>query len=857
MRSRLLFFLLFITLSLFAQQVDTDKKHILLLHSYNPSMSWERNIDKAVDDVLQPQKNGYILHREYMDTKRIFSPNYLQDLKTLYALKYKNVKFDLILASDNNAFDFLRKNRDVLFGDVPVVFCGVNFFKPSDIAGLDKFTGVAEEFDVKGTLKAALKLKPNTKNVYIINDYLTTGKAWAKTIKKELQDSKEHIIFAPNLSIHALQQELEKLSDDTIVILGVYFKDKNGQYFTYEKIGKLIAEHSKVPVFCLLRFNIGHGIVGGSVIGGYYQGEAMSKIALKILHGVDANDIPVLRRGATKLIFDYNGLKKYHLSLDRLPKNAIILNKPLSFYEEHKSVIWAALSIIAILIFIIIVLLNSVRKRKESERLLEISRHDIEELNEDLEHKVVQRTEALEASNSEINMILNSIMEAVIIFKNQVCVDLNDIALDLLGYSDKKELLGKSPFDFVDSSFSKRIENSLRFEHPKPYEVHVIKKDGSRVPVLVKPFSITTLNRSIRLVALLDLREIKQKEEALQQAKKKAEAATRAKSEFLANMSHEIRTPMNAILGMAHLILHTELSEKQKYYLVSIQKSAKSLLNIINDILDFSKMEAGKLTLDKTNFDMLKMIQSTLNLVQFKADQKHLMLHLEYEEGMEKIFYGDSLRISQVLINLLSNAIKFTEKGSVTLLVTEVAPNTLNFEVRDTGIGLTKEQIGKLFSAFTQADGSTTRKYGGTGLGLSISKQLVELMNGKIWVESELGKGSSFFFEIPLKQGDSKSPDLQDAKQEESRLVELETNTIEYQLFDRQTHAELNIELKQQLLTKLREYALKRRPKLCHEVLDEIAKYELTQEEKSFFRDLKTMVDKREYKAIVERIDEK
>ncbi len=857
MRSRLLFFLLFFTLSLFAQQVDTDKKHILLLHSYNPSMSWERNIDKAVDDVLQPQKNGYILHREYMDTKRVFSPNYLQDLKRLYALKYKNIKFDLILASDNNAFDFLRKNRNTLFGDVPVVFCGVNFFKQSDIIGLDKFTGVAEEFDAKGTLSAALALKPKTKNVYIINDYLTTGKAWTKTIKKELQGSKEHITFAPNLSIHALQQELERLSADTIVILGVYFKDKNGQYFTYEKIGKLIAEHSKVPVFCLLRFNIGHGIVGGSVIGGYYQGEAMSKVALKILHGEDANDIPVLRSGATKLIFDYKGLKKYHLSLDKLPKNAHIINRPVSFYEEHKSVIWGALSIITVLIFIIILLLNSVRKRKESEQLLEISQHDIEELNEDLEHKVVQRTEALEASNSEISMILNSIMEAVIIFKNQVCVDLNDIALDIFGYTNKEELIGKSPFAFVDRSFSHSIENSLRFEHPTPYEVNVIRKDGSRVPVLVKPFSITTSNRSIRLVALLDLREIKQKEEALQQAKKKAEAATLAKSEFLANMSHEIRTPMNAILGMAHLILHTELNEKQKYYLLSIQNSAKSLLNIINDILDFSKMEAGKLTLDKTHFDMLKMIQGVLNLVQFKAEEKHLTLHLEYEEGIKEIFYGDTLRISQVLINLLSNAIKFTEKGTVTLLVKELVPNKINFEIRDTGIGLTEEQMGKLFSAFTQADGSTTRKYGGTGLGLSISKQLVELMNGKIWVESEHGKGSSFFFEIRLEQGDSKSSDLQDAKQDESRLLELEANAVKAQLPDRQIHAELNPQLKQQLLAKLREYALKRRPKLCHEVLSEIAKYQLTPEEESFFRDLKTMVDRRKYKAIVERIDEK
>jgi signal transduction histidine kinase/ABC-type uncharacterized transport system substrate-binding protein len=334
-----------------------EQKYILLLNSYYQGTPWVDDITKGADDILEIDKNNFIVYVENMDTKRHNSSEYYNSLANLYKNKYAHTKFDIILSSDNDALNFLKKYKNDIFGkDIPVSFCGVNNYTPALLDGYYNYTGVAELFSEAENVELILKLHPKAKEIYIINDYLLSARAVEETMKRNLKkyENKIKITYAPNQTIRELQNSIKNLSKDTVILMGAYYADKNKKYFTYDEMNKILLDISNVPVYCSLAYNISDGVIGGKVISGYYQGAMMAKLAIDILQGTNPKDIDVVTQAANKFIFSKKALDKFHIDIKQLPKDSKIINNDQSIYEEYSFTISLILIIVSIFLASII-----------------------------------------------------------------------------------------------------------------------------------------------------------------------------------------------------------------------------------------------------------------------------------------------------------------------------------------------------------------------------------------------------------------------------------------------------------------------------------------------------------------------
>jgi len=350
-------------------------------------------------------------------------------------------------------------------------------------------------------------------------------------------------------------------------------------------------------------------------------------------------------------------------------------------------------------------------------------------------------------TETEVTMLakaIRSIHEGVVVTDpGGTIIFVNDASVGMFGY-ERDEIVGKHVTTLVWANDAEFVHEVIARSKIEGWEGEALsrRKDGTIFPAYVSASDIHDENgNSVAIIGVCqDITERRRSMEELQNAKEEAEAASRAKSEFLANMSHEIRTPMNGIVGMTELALDTDLTAEQREYLKLVKLSADSLLRVINDILDFSKIEAGKLELELAEFSLQDTVDTVMKAMGVRADQKGLELAYYIRQGVPELIVGDEGRLRQILVNLVGNAIKFTDTGEVVMRVDVDAGDdeqvVLHFCVRDTGIGVPIEKQALIFDSFTQADGSTTRKYGGTGLGLAISAQLVRAMNGEIWIDS-------------------------------------------------------------------------------------------------------------------------
>lgn len=473
---------------------EPQHRQVLVLHSYHKGFKWTDDISRGIASSLNEQGIGTRIHYEYMDTKRVAGPRYTGLLRETYRLKFRAMKFRVIIASDNDAFDFLLSYRDDLFPGTPVVFCGVNDFEPSQLHGARLFTGVNESADLAATFDLALRLHPSVRRIVVINDTTTTGRIMHRKISSLLPSLRRRVelTFLEAVTIAEIRKELAKLESNSLVFFTLFFQDSKGRFLEYDEAISLLAPLCPVPIYGVWDFYLGNGIVGGMLTSGFSQGKAAARIAGRILEGEAPQRIPVVMKSPNSFMFDYQQLSRFHIPRSALPKGSIIINSPASRYSVPRSVFWGAVAaLVGSALIILFLTYNTIRRMRAEERS--------------------RRLAAIVDSSDDA--IIGKTPDGVITSWNRG-------AANKFGYGEE-EMLGKSVTLLVPPEQRDDVlqvhEKIRRGEHVEHFETVHMRKNGERIHMSLTFSPVTDTQGRVIAVSTIgrDISERKRNEQLL------------------------------------------------------------------------------------------------------------------------------------------------------------------------------------------------------------------------------------------------------------------------------------------------------------------------------------------------------
>lgn len=527
------------TLSFVSIAFAEEKKNVLIFNSYHPGYKWTNDETKGIVDALAPVKDKIKIYVEYMGTKWVNNDQYFKQLSRMLKIKYQKIKFDVIVLSDNDALNFMVKYRDGIFGRVPTVFCGINYFKDEDLKGQPFYTGINEAADIKTNLEIALRLHPATKKIVIVNDTTASNKRLDAEFMKVLPAFQDRVFFEflDDIEMEKLLEKVENLPYGTAIFYTTFFFDKTGKFYEYDESIQLISQRAKVPIYGTWDFSLGHGIVGGMLTSGYSQGKSAGEMALRIVKGEKIENIPVVRKSPTRYMFDYRQMGRFGIKRSALPPESVFINEPVSFYAVFKGLVWGTIAGIVGLILVVVVLLVNIQQRKKAEKALR-------EAHDELDDRIRERTSELVKAN---NLLLNEISErkhaeavlkeseekynsffstsrdcVFITSKDGSWMDLNDAAVELFGYSSREELMQVKIADlYADvEERAKHISIIAKCGYTKEHPVNMRRKDGKIRHALVT--SVARYDTEGNVVGfqgtIRDITEQKRAEEAIRES---------------------------------------------------------------------------------------------------------------------------------------------------------------------------------------------------------------------------------------------------------------------------------------------------------------------------------------------------
>lgn len=747
--------MVFFALTRQAAGADGNAK-ILFIASYNPSFhSFSKQIDGLKAGLRENgylEKN-YVLDIEFLDSKRFPLTVRERQFEQTLAYKLGNLpRYDVVVVADDNALNFAKDKRTTLFGGSKIVFLGVNSLSLALAQNANPhIVGVVEQRSVGETLSLASRLFPRGGPVHVIADNTPTGQINQRHLNEVLKTRPDLAVKWHYLGEQTYDQlfgRLQALPIPGPLFLNSVTRDVAGRHLNSREFLARLKAVFAGPIFTVQRNSIGHGALGGKIVSHFEQGREAAGLVSKILSGVASDTLRVITRSPNVYMFDYNELKRLNIDVADLPSESQIIGAPDSFIEKYGRWIAPAIILIALQSAFILLLFFNMRERRMAEGSL---------------HESEARFRAF-FDNSPSVMYIKNRDQKLSYVNAQYLAQYGVAAEDVIGKR------GGSRLTDAQKDAVEKLDRTVMEQRTTARNTVAIESEQGEIrQFYITKFPVYGAQGEITGIGGIntDVTELHEREEELRDAKAQAEkaaavadAANRTKSSFLATMSHEIRTPMNGVLGTADLLARTSLTPDQREFVDIMKESGKSLLDLLNDILDLSKIEAGSVQLDEQEFSIIEMLHSTNSLWARIAEDKGLSFSVDHQFEAGAVILSDRNRLRQVINNLVGNAIKFTDTGHIKVSASESVldeqTTRLRFEVSDTGIGISEEQKARIFEPFTQADSSTTRKFGGTGLGLAICKNLAGLLGGEIGVDSCEGDGTTFWFTITAKRGAAK-----------------------------------------------------------------------------------------------------
>lgn len=713
---------LFMGVSLWGEGED-----ILILHSYHEGFNWTDSINESLKARLLSEKESFDLHVEYMDTKRVAPEELFPKLETILKHKYENNLPDVIICSDNNAFNFLKTYRDGIFGPVPVVFSGVNDFTSDMLDGFPYVTGVTEKADHRGTIEMILQLQPEVTHIAAISDSVPTGILHEKDFSRQQEyfNGRVELVSLAQLSRSELEEELSLLPKTTAVIFLSYYEDGSGVRMSGRESVIFFSQLCDFPVYALWDWMIGWGTVGGMVISGEAQGRIAADLTIQILRGTPADSIPVVTENTTLPLFDYFPLSEISGAMDRIPYDSVIMNRPTGFYEENKLLVWFVISIFSFMVlFIITLLFDRARRRKMSEDLAE------------------QRN------------ILKSTLDNIPLFVYWKDVKGKTIGGNKAYYSrfcKGGTCVDGCEFSEEENSIIKGLEEETVKGAVLFREVQALDREGKQRDYIISVLPLHQDTMLDKVILIQDISARRSLENQLKQSQR-MEALGRISS----GIAHDFNNLLTGILGAAELLRPKDVGEEEKdSYLDMITESCDQAHGLIKGLLSYSR----KRPTEFTEVDVDKLLEGTESILNRTLKKTVVIRIAILHKGLKLM--GDRSMLQSALINLGVNASDaMPEGGEIDLVLEKVGcgdlPVNENFtplkrdylmlRFCDSGEGIPADIVDHLFDPFftTKAPGK------GTGLGLAGVYGTVKSHKGLITVNSTPGEGSCFTLYFPL-----------------------------------------------------------------------------------------------------------